>query len=84
MATQKVLVPYNFTAQEEKTLDFVVGTYANRDDVQITLFNAYTPLPTVDMDASPELSKMRGAMASLSGKRRPVSSLPRSSCFKTA
>ena len=70
MATQKVLVPYNFTAQEEKTLDFVVGTYANRDDVQITLFNAYTPLPTVDMDASPELSKMRGAMASLSSELR--------------
>jgi hypothetical protein len=65
MAAQRILVPYNFTAYEEKALDFVIRTYAHRDDVQLTLFNAYTPLPVVDMDASPELTKMRGAMVSL-------------------
>jgi hypothetical protein len=70
MAAQRILVPYNFTAYEEKALDFVIGTFAHRDDVQITLFNAYTPLPVVDMDASPELGKMRGAMVSLSNELR--------------
>jgi hypothetical protein len=70
MATQKILVPYNFTSPEEKALDFIVTTYGNREDVQVTLFNVYTPLPSVDMDASPELSKMRPAMASLSGELR--------------
>jgi hypothetical protein len=70
MATQKILVPYNFTSHEEKALDFVVGTFANREDIQLTLFNAYTPLPTIDMDASPELSKMRPGLAALSGELR--------------
>ena len=32
MATQKILVPYNFTTYEEKVLDFLIGTYANRED----------------------------------------------------
>lgn len=70
MATQKILLPYNFTAYEEKALDFIIKTWANREDVQVTLFNAYTPLPVVDMDASPELGKMRSAMASLSKELR--------------
>ena len=65
MAIQKILVYYNFTAQEEKTLDFVARTYANRDDVQVTLFNAYTSLPTIDMQAGPEMTKMKMGLARL-------------------
>lgn len=63
MAEQKILVPYNFTTVEEKALGFVINTFAHRKDVKITLFNTYTPLPVVDMGASPEMSKMRDAMA---------------------
>jgi hypothetical protein len=65
MVKQKILVPYNFTAYEEKALDFIIGTYAKREDVHVTLFHAYTPLPVVDMDASPEMQKMRSGMAFL-------------------
>jgi len=63
MAEQKILVPYNFTTAEEKALGFVINTFAHRKDVKITLFNTYTPLPVVDMGASPEMRKMRDAMA---------------------
>ena len=70
MATQKILVPYNFTAYEEKVLDFLIGTYANREDIQITLFHGYTPLPVLDMDASPEMRKMRSGLAYLAEELR--------------
>ena len=65
MATQKILMPYNFTAYEGKALDFAINTFAQREDVKITLFNTYTPLPKIDMKASPELNKIRSAMVSL-------------------
>ncbi|MBW1729772.1 MAG: universal stress protein [Deltaproteobacteria bacterium] len=66
MAATKVLVPYNFTTQEEKALDFVINTFSQVKEAKITLFNAYPALPSVDMSASPELSKMKGPIASLS------------------
>ena len=62
MAEQKILVPYNFTTEEEKALRFVIDTFANRKDVKITLFNTYTPVPLVDIGASPEMRKPRDAM----------------------
>ena len=66
MAEKKILVPYNFTTTEEKALAFVIDTFSNRNDVKITLFNTYTPLPVVDMGASPEMQKMRDAMNAIS------------------
>ena len=66
MAAQKILMPYNFTAYEEKALDFVINTFSRRKDVKITLFNTYTPLPEINMEASPEMGKMRTGIASLS------------------
>lgn len=70
MAAFKILIPYNFTAYEEKALNFVIGTYAHREDVQVTVFHAYTPLPEIDMSASPEMKKVRQGMAYLSEERR--------------
>jgi len=58
MATQKILLPYNFTSYDKKALDFVIRTFANRKDVEITLFNAYVPLPEIDMRASPIMEKV--------------------------
>lgn len=58
MATQKVLLPYNFTSYDQKALDFAIRTFANRKDVEITLFNAYVPLPEIDMRASPIMEKV--------------------------
>jgi hypothetical protein len=66
MTVVRILVPYNFAPHERKALDFLVSTFVGKEDAKITLFHAYTPLPVVDMDASPELAKMRGAMVTLS------------------
>jgi hypothetical protein len=66
MTVVRILVPYNFAPHERRALDFVVSTFVGQQNAKITLFHAYTPLPVVDMDASPELGKMRGAMVTLS------------------
>ncbi|MBW1680040.1 MAG: universal stress protein [Deltaproteobacteria bacterium] len=70
MAVEKILVAYNFARYERKGLDFVASTYAGRKDVKITLFNAYTPLPAVEMNGNPEMAKVRPGMASLSDELR--------------
>ncbi|MEE8481400.1 MAG: hypothetical protein V3T59_09180 [Desulfobacterales bacterium] len=66
MVAYKVLLPYNFTAYEKKSLAFVIDTFSHREDVQITLFNTYTPLPNIDMEGSPELAKMKKGLTFLS------------------
>lgn len=58
MATQKILLPYNFTSYDQKALDFVIRTFSNQKDVEITVFNAYVPLPEIDMRASPIMEKV--------------------------
>ena len=55
---QKILLPYNFSSYDQKALDFAIQTFANRKDVEITLFNAYTPLPEIDMRTSPIMEKV--------------------------
>jgi hypothetical protein len=70
MALQKILVPYNFTAYDKKAMDFLISTYLTREDVQVTLFHAYTALPPVDLVANPEMKKMGSGMAFLSDEIR--------------
>ncbi len=70
MALQKILVPYNFTAYDQKAMDFLINTYLNREDVQITLFHVYAPLPPVDLEANPEMKKMGVGIAFLSEEVR--------------
>ncbi|UCF91943.1 MAG: universal stress protein [Desulfobacterales bacterium] len=66
MAIQKILLPYNFTAYDQKSLDFTIQTFAHRRDLAITLFNAYTPVPEIEMRESPVMEKLRGNLGYLS------------------
>lgn len=68
MASHKILVPYNFTAYDEKALDFVIQTFAGNKDVEVTLFNAYPPIPEVDMRESPIMEKLKNNLSQLSKK----------------
>lgn len=49
MATDKVLVPYNFTGNDEKAIDFVIDRYGPSTDAEVTLFHTYVPLPEVEI-----------------------------------
>ena len=66
MAGQKILLPYNFTSFDRKALEFVINTYSSLKDAEITLFNAYMPVPEIEMRDSPIMQKMTGNLSYLS------------------
>lgn len=68
MPSQKILVPYNFTAYDQKALNFVIRTFANSKDVEVALFNAYTEAPEIDMRGSPIMETMKSHIHFLSSK----------------
>lgn len=68
MTTHKILVPYNFSSTDEKALAFIIDTYADRSDVDVTLFHAFTPLPEIDVNANPEIRKMMSGMTHLASE----------------
>lgn len=58
MKQQKVLVPYNFSGLDQKALDFVIRRFADDANVEVTLFNAYTPVPEIQLQNSPIMEKI--------------------------
>ena len=70
MASQKVLVPYNFTNYDQKALDFIIRTLAPLKDVEITLFYAYTALPEIGTGEGAMMDKLKSNLGYLSQKIR--------------
>ena len=68
MSAQKILVPYNFTNEDRKALDFVVSMFGPGKDVEITLFNSYIPVPEIEMYGAPIMTKLRDNLRYLSQK----------------
>ncbi|MGD8703147.1 MAG: universal stress protein [Desulfosarcina sp.] len=68
MATFRILLPYNYSPNDQKAIRFVIDAFGGHKGTQVTLFHAYTPLPTIDVSASPENVKMRSGMTYLSGE----------------
>ena len=66
MSPLKVLLPYNFSEHDNKALDFAIRTYAGHEDTYITLFNAHTPAPDIDMRSDPVMERMRSHLDYLS------------------
>ncbi len=60
MATQKLLLPYNFTRLDQKALEFVINTFGKLDNIAVTVFNAYTPIPEIKTDATFVTGKLKG------------------------
>ncbi len=66
MAIKKILLAYNFTPLDQKAVDFAINAFAHLNDVEITLFNAYTPVPeieTVDTSITGKLKSSMGYLA---------------------
>ena len=68
MAALKILLPYNFTTLDEKALTFVNSTFGHLEEVEITLFHAYTPLPEIEAESTSVMGKLKGDMSYLSQK----------------
>ena len=60
-----LLVPYNFTRQDQKALDFLIQTFAHLPNAVITLFYSYTPVPEISMRENPIMEKVRGNLSYL-------------------
>jgi len=58
MAAQKVLVPSKLSLNDEKSLNFVIQRFVDKEDVEVTLFNAYNPVPEIDVRNNPIMEKM--------------------------
>ncbi len=68
MATRKLLLPYNFTSFDQKALDFVINTFGKSQNIEVTVFNAYTPIPQIDAEATSITGKLKGSLSYLSQK----------------
>ena len=68
METQKVLVPYNFTEIDQRALDFVVGTYGNREGGAVTLLHIYVPLPKIETESTTVMGRLTSSMHYLAGE----------------
>ena len=68
MATQKLLLPYHFTRLDQKSLDFVINIFGKLDNIAVTVFNAYTPIPEIETDATSRTGKLKGSLSYLSQK----------------
>ena len=59
MGTLKILFPYNFTMYDKKALEFLNKTFARLSDVQITIFNAYTPVAEMETGDESVMARMK-------------------------
>jgi nucleotide-binding universal stress UspA family protein len=48
MQEKNVLIPHNFTEEDEKALDYATRIFAHQPRTTITLYHLYTPLPRTD------------------------------------
>jgi hypothetical protein len=75
MATQKLLLPYHFTHLDQKALHFVTSTFGKLENIAVTVFNAYTPIPEIDTDATSVTGKLKGSLSYLSQKIKEYEAL---------
>lgn len=68
MATKKILIPYNFTNPDQKAADFVIHTFSHVEDIEITLFHAYIPLPPIEAMRSTVMQKIESNLSYLQQK----------------
>ena len=54
----KILIPYNFTKNDEKSIEFVGHKYADTKDAEITLFHAFTYVPEIKSYNDPIMDKV--------------------------
>jgi nucleotide-binding universal stress UspA family protein len=68
MAGQKLLLPFNFTEQDRKALDFVIQTFAHVKDIEISVFHAYTPIPEIEASDASVTGRLKDQLGYLTTK----------------
>jgi hypothetical protein len=68
MATLKILIPYNFTVNDEKAIAFVIDRFSGNQEVDVTLFHAYVPVPDIEVSDKTVMARLTDNMAHLRKK----------------
>jgi nucleotide-binding universal stress UspA family protein len=68
MAGQKLLLPFNFTNYDRKALDFVIRTFTNLKNIEISIFNAYTPVPEIETSDASVTARLKDQLRYLTTK----------------
>ena len=69
MGAQNILVPYNFTQNDEKAIAFVIDSYGPQPDTRITLLHAYVPVPDIEISDKTVMRRLAGNLAYLRQKK---------------
>ncbi len=65
MVINKILLAYNFTQLDQKAVDFAVNAFSHLEDVEITIFNAYTPVPDIETVDTSITGRLKSSMGYL-------------------
>jgi nucleotide-binding universal stress UspA family protein len=65
MAIKKILVPYNFRPEDNRSITFVEQAFSHHAAVDITLFNAFTPVPELKTSGSTVMDRVKGNLTYL-------------------
>jgi hypothetical protein len=68
MPNFKILVPYNFTGNDEKAIDLVIESFSRNPDAEVTLFHTYVPLPDIEVSDKTVMARLVGNLAYLRQK----------------
>jgi hypothetical protein len=68
MAALKILMPYNFTSNDKKAVDYVIDSFVQVKDTEITLFHTYTPVPNIEVSDKTVMARISGNIAYLQQK----------------
>jgi hypothetical protein len=63
MSGQKILIPFNFSRNDRKALEFAMRTFASLPDVEIILFHAYTPPPKIEASRQTVTAKLSSSIS---------------------
>jgi nucleotide-binding universal stress UspA family protein len=59
MNIKRILLPFNFTALDNKALGFVSQTFSHVQGVEVTLYNVFISAPSIAVGDSPIMKKMQ-------------------------
>ena len=62
MAIQKILLAYNFSGLDQKAINFVTSAFAHIKGAEVTVFHTYTPVPSIETEASLVTGKLKGSL----------------------
>lgn len=69
MAALKILMPYNFTRNDERAVAYVIDSFLDlQEDTEITLFHTYVPVPDIEVSDKTVMARISGNISYLRQK----------------